>query len=73
MICSYYDLEAYDKDGNALIKTLVFSFDEANYWTDQIREEYPSAVKFILKFPDKDVYGEAKRKRCTKQGKDNDS
>jgi len=60
MVCSHYELEAYDKDGNALVKIWVYSFDEAHYWTDQIREEYPSAVKFILKYPDKDVYKEEK-------------
>lgn len=57
MICSHYDLEAHDKDGNVVVKMCVWSFDEAYYWIDQIRDEYTSVVKFILKYPDRDVYG----------------
>ena len=60
MICSHYELEAQDKHGNTLVKMWVYSFDEAYYFIDHIREEHPASVKFILKYPDKDVYGEEK-------------
>ena len=58
MICSHYELEVQDKHGNTLAKMWVYSFSEAYYWIDRIREEQPASVKFILKYPDKDVYGE---------------
>ena len=60
MICSHYELEMQDKDGNTIVKMRVYSFDEAYYWIDKMREEPLSVVKFILKYPDEYVYGEEK-------------
>lgn len=62
MICSHYEVEAWDKNGDIIEKTWVYSFEEAYYWIDNKREEYYlTAVKFVIRYPDKDVYGEERK------------
>ena len=51
MVCSYYEVFAYNSKRDVLVKVVVFSFDEAYYFIDQFRNKYPSAVEFSIKCP----------------------
>ena len=55
MICSHYEVFAYDSKRNVLATHKVYSFDEAYYNIDELRELYPMAVEFAVKYPDEDI------------------
>jgi len=55
MVCSYYEVLAYNAKRDVLSKVVVFSFDDAYYFIDQFRERYPSAVEFTIKCPDEKI------------------
>lgn len=56
MIASHYEVEAYDCNNNILATTRAFSFDEAYYDIDNMREMLSErVVKFVLKIPDEDI------------------
>lgn len=56
MICSHYEVFAYDINRNVVASIRVYSFDEAYYFIDKVRERYPfTAVEFCIKYPTEDV------------------
>lgn len=55
MICSHYEVFAYDSKRNVLASIWVYSFDEAYFFIDEFRERYPKAVEFTVKYPDEDI------------------
>lgn len=56
MICSHYKVYAYDSKRNVLAYVTVYSFDEAYYYIDKLREQYPiAAVEFAIKYPDEEI------------------
>ena len=56
MICSHYKVYAYDLKRNVLAYVTVYSFDEAYYYIDKLREQYPfAAVEFSIKYPDEEI------------------
>lgn len=56
MICSHYKVYAYDSKRNVLAYVTVYSFDEAYYYIDKLREQYPiTAVEFSIKYPDEEI------------------
>lgn len=55
MICSYYEVFAYDSMHQILATVIVYSFDEAYYFIDELREQYQNAVEFAIKYPDEDI------------------
>lgn len=55
MICSHYEVIAYDINEKVLATVTVWSFDEAYFFIDELRERYRKAVKFAIKYPDDEV------------------
>lgn len=55
MICSHYKVFAYDSKRNVLAAITVYSFDEAYFFIDDLRERCPKAVEFVVKYPDEDI------------------
>jgi len=56
MICSHYEVLAYDYNNNILATTRAFSFDEAYCDIDDMRERLNErVVKFVLKIPDEEI------------------
>ena len=55
MICSHYDVKAFNKSGLLLAFAQVYSFDEAYYNIDNWRNQYPTSCKFTIEYPQKDM------------------
>ena len=55
MVCSHYEVFAYNSKRQILATVIVYSFDEAYYFIDDLRERYPKAVEFTIKYPDEDI------------------
>lgn len=55
MICSHYEVFAYDSKRNVLAAVNVYSFEEAYYFIYKFRELYKNAVEFAVKYPDEDI------------------
>ena len=55
MICSHYEVLAYDSNRNVLATVTVWSFDEAYYFIDKLRDQYQKAVEFAVKYPDEEI------------------
>ena len=55
MICSHYNVYAYDSKRNVLANVTVYSFEEAYYFIYKLREMYPKAVEFTIKYPDEEI------------------
>ena len=66
MNCSHYELRIYDKENKEIGFCWVYSFEEAYFNIDNFREKFPDeAVKFVIQYPDKDVYeGEKDNGQC---------
>lgn len=63
MICSHYEVFAYDSKRNVIATATVYSFDEAYYNIDNFRVMYPRAVEFAVKYPDEDIAKMEEEKR----------
>lgn len=48
MICSHYGVIVKDRRGKIIYRTVVFSFDEAYYAIDHLREEFENAWSFTI-------------------------
>lgn len=55
MICSHYEVFAYDSQRNVVAMINVYSFEEAYFFIDTFREQYQKAVEFAIKYPDKEI------------------
>lgn len=69
MICSHYEVYAYDLNQNVLASVNVYSFDEAYYFVDKFREQYSNAVEFCIKYPTDEIA----YKRCLQSQPKNDT
>lgn len=48
MICPHYTVIVKDRRGKIIYRTLVFSFDEAYYVINRLREEFENAWSFTI-------------------------
>lgn len=48
MVCSHYVVIVKDRRGKIIYRTLVFSFDEAYYVINKLREEFENAWSFTI-------------------------
>jgi len=55
MTCSHYEVFAFDSKRRTLAFITVYSFDEAYYFIDKLREQNSKAVEFSIKYPDEDI------------------
>lgn len=49
MVCSHYVVIVKDRRGKTIYCTIVFSFDEAYYVIDRLREKFENAWSFTIK------------------------